>query len=241
MGAVRIGTSGWVYAHWRDRFYPRSVRQRDYLDYYARHFDTVEVNYSFYRLPTRENFERWASRTPANFTFAVKASRFLTHVKRLRDPEPALHRLVERAAGLGGKLGPILYQFPPDWRKDIARLQAFLAVLPGSHRHAFEFRHASWLDDEVCQALADHGCALCIPNAPGMPFRRVITAPFTYLRFHHGAHGASYADDELRPWATWVVEEAHQGIDVFAYFNNDVEAYAIANAQSFRRLTHADR
>ena len=138
---VWIGTSGWVYRHWKGIFYPRDLPAARQLSFYAEHFPTVEINYSFYRLPTRENFEHWRDETPPGFTFAVKASRFLTHVKKLKDPEEPLANLLDRARGLGDKLGPILFQFPPNWPKDLDRLQAFLPLLPRELRFAFEFRN----------------------------------------------------------------------------------------------------
>lgn len=239
MAAIRIGTSGWVYRHWRERFYPKGLRAEELLPFYAHHFDTVEINYSFYRLPTRQSFETWASATPPGFCFAVKASRFLTHMKKLRDPEPALARLFERASGLGGKLGPVLYQFPSQWKKNVPRLAAFLDCLPRSARHAFEFRHPSWLAEDVFQALRDHGCALCIPDAPWIPAVRQITAPFTYVRFHHGAHSANYSEVELASWSRWIAEQSAAGIEICAYFNNDVEGYAVVNAQTLKRLVAA--
>ncbi|MBI2938858.1 MAG: DUF72 domain-containing protein [Chloroflexi bacterium] len=232
--AVRVGTSGWSYPHWRSVFYPRDLSADQELAYYARHFDTVEINASFYRLPQREQFASWHDQTPPGFCFAVKASRFLTHMKKLREPAAPLQRLLDSAGGLGEKLGPILYQFPAQWSKNLPRLSAFLDLLPRTVRHVFEFRHPTWYEPDVLDALARHGCALALPVHPALPCARVVSAPFTYVRFHHGATGPRFTAEEIADWATWLAGQARAGVDVYAYFNNDVEGYAVANAESLR-------
>src|SRR5918992_5961654 len=165
--AFRIGCSGWQYKHWKGDFYPSDLPQRGWLEYYARHFDTVEVNNSFYRLPPEGVFDSWRARTPAAFLFAVKASRFLTHMKKLNDPEEPVERLFSRATELRRKLGPVLYQLPKQMPRNLDRLAAFLEILPTRVKHAIEFREPSWYDDEVMRLLRRHNVALCLHDMPG--------------------------------------------------------------------------
>jgi uncharacterized protein YecE (DUF72 family) len=235
-GAVRIGCSGWNYAHWRNGvFYPPRCPQRLWLDYYARHFDTVELNATFYRLPRIEAAERWVEETPAGFLFAVKVSRYLTHVKRLRETGQHLALLLERTLPLlrSGKLGPLLWQLPPTFRRDDERLGAALAEFPPELRHAVEFRHASWFAPEVMTLLRERNVALVIADRPEIhAFQtRELTADYTYLRFHSGSRGerGNYSPGELDEWAARIRGWAERG-DVFAYFNNDWEGFAIRNA-----------
>lgn len=239
MATARIGTSGWAYAHWRERFYPRGLSPRDYLPYYSQHFDTVEINRSFYRLPTREQFQRWADLTPPGFVFAVKASRLITHVQRLADVREPLAQLLGAASGLGPKLGPVLFQLPPSLAVDLERLDAFLALLPGGVRCVFEFRHPSWLVPAVFERLRAAGCALCWPVHPVWPLAREVTSDFTYIRFHASRAGASFPDEELRAWAGEIGGLLARGLAVYAYFNNDINAYAVANARTLRALLAA--
>ena len=228
----RVGTSGWVYPHWRGVFYPEGLPQARWFAFYARHFDTVEVNNTFYRLPPPGTFHRWREGAPPGFLFAVKASRFLTHIKRLREPEAPLHTFLERARGLGAHLGPVLYQLPPRFPADPERLARFLALLPPDLRHAVEFRDPSWFREEVYDLLRRHRVAFCIYDLPGQECPRVLTAPFLYLRFH-GAdllYAGRYTEEQLEEWAEWLrglppwVEEA------YIYFNNDAFGYAVENA-----------
>ncbi len=237
-GELRVGTSGWHYPHWRETFYPAGMATEDFLAFYAAHFNTVELNNSFYQLPSRENFTSWAERVPADFLFAVKASRYLTHRKKLKDPEQPLSRLLENAAGLGSKLGPVLFQLPPKWRANPTRLAAFVGILPRSHRYVFEFRDPSWLTEEVYGILREAGCALCVASSPHFPEERRITADFLFLRFHGGKelYGSDYSRAELRDYARWAAPALERGMDVYAYFNNDAQGYAIGNALEFRGL-----
>ncbi len=232
VGTLWIGTSGWVYKHWLGVFYPRKMPGQDLLPFYARHYPTVEINYSYYKLPERSTFEGWRKQTPEGFLFAVKASRYLTHMKKLKDAEEPLERLMQRAGGLEEKLGPILFQFPRWWSLNFERLRAFAEALeryPG-HRWAFELRHESWLVDEVFDLLAAHDAALCLPVGWGIPLRVRRTAGWTYIRFHGGEHTPDFPDDELRPWAERIGGYLADGADVYAYFNNDVEGRALQNA-----------
>lgn len=238
-GKLRIGTSGWVYPHWRGIYYPPSLSGERLLSFYAADFDTVEVNYSFYRLPPPEVFAAWREATPPGFLFAVKASRYLTHMKKLRDAADPLERLLRGAVVLGPKLGPILFQFPHTWPRDLDRLRSFLPLLPEGHRYAFEFRHETWLDPQVYTALSVRGCALCIADSPTFPQERRVTAGFTYVRLHAGHHSPRYSDEELAEWADWTGERLWEGIDVYGYFNNDVGGFAVENARRLRELLAA--
>lgn len=231
-----VGTSGWSYKHWVGVFYPPQLPPARYLPHYAGHFDTVEINYSFYRLPSHEAFVTWRQETPAGFVFAVKASRYLTHMRKLKEPAEPLRRLLEAAGGLGDKLGPLLFQFPAQWRKNLPRLEGLLAILPPGRRCAFEFRHPSWLGEDVYAALARHGCALCIPDHPALPRALRLTADFTYLRFHAGRYIADYSAAELALWAGRLRGFLAAGADVYAYFNNDVAGYAVQNAAALKSL-----
>ena len=233
---IRIGCSGWNYRHWRGTVYPRSAPAARWLELYAQWFDTVEVNATFYRLPTRRAVERWASATPPEFCFAVKASRYLTHVRRLRDLRPGLERFLERIEPLvdAGKLGPVLWQLPPRFRRDDYRLSDALAVLPPG-RHAFEFRDETWFADEVYELLRRHDAALVVADrAPAGASPWVETAGWSYLRFHHGrARGGAYGREALHTWARKIGEAPG---DVYAYFNNDWEGFAVANARTLERF-----
>ncbi len=237
---LRIGTSGWVYPHWIDRFYPRELPAHDQLAYYARHFPTVEINASFYKLPTRAQFEEWAKQTAAipGFCFAVKASRYITHLKKLHGVEEGLTHLVTAAEGLGAQLGPFLYQLPPHWRANSARLAEFLALLPRQHRAAFEFRDPTWFQPEILRLLEDAGCALvvAIGGERPTPVETPDTGPFRYLRFHTGQHGMGFTDGELAFWAKRIARATAQGCDTYAYFNNDPDGHAIVDAQRLRAL-----
>ncbi len=233
--AFRIGCSGWQYRHWKGEFYPADLRPRDWLEHYARHFDTVEVNNSFYRLPGEGVFESWRARTPPNFLFAVKASRFLTHMKKLTDPEEPLERLFSRAFELRGKLGPVLYQLPRQLPKNVERLAGFLELLPPRVKHAIEFRHPAWYDDEVMQLLRKHNVALCLHDMAGSAAPRLLTARFTYVRFHGGAgrYNGSYSNETLAGWADWLAANGHPA---FVYFNNDIGGHAPRDARRLIEL-----
>ena len=233
MRPVRIGCSGWNYAHWRERVYPKGLPPRRWLEYYATLFDTVEVNTTFYRLPTRSAVAGWVEQTPKSFLFTVKASRYLTHIKRLTDMESGVARFYKRIQPLvdSGKLGPVLWQLPANFRRNDERLQSALEHLPQG-RHCFEFRHESWFDDEVYALLCNRGVALVIGDNPKRPFQtHELTADWTFIRFHYGRRGrnGNYSERELEEWrrriAAWRAR-----VDVYAYFNNDWEGYAVKNA-----------
>ncbi|OIK03857.1 DUF72 domain-containing protein [Streptomyces monashensis] len=233
-----VGTSGWQYKDWRDRVYPPGVPARLWLEEYTRLFATVELNNAFYRLPTRENFETWRERVPLDFVVAVKASRYLTHIKRLKDPAEPVERLMNHAAGLGGRLGPVLLQLPPTLRADPALLDACLARFPSGTRVAVEPRHASWWTSEVRQVLSARGAALCwadVQAHPTTPLWR--TADWGYVRFHEGrAHPwPRYGRRCLDTWVDRVATTWSDARDVYAYFNNDPGGAAVADAVTFGR------
>jgi uncharacterized protein YecE (DUF72 family) len=242
-GRIWIGTSGYVYRHWRKGvFYPPGLPVRDELAYYASRFPTVELNNPFYRLPTAEMFSRWREITPDDFQFAVKASRYITHVKRLRNVSDEVALFMERAEHLGSKLGPILFQLPPNQQLDILRLEEFLPLLSPGHRWVLEFRHPSWHTPEVYQLLADHAVALCIPVGGGVHPDRITTTAFTYLRMHRGQEPrGGFTADELKSWAARVQALSSAGKDVYVYFNNDWEGFAIRDATTLRELLGISR
>jgi uncharacterized protein YecE (DUF72 family) len=229
---VRIGCSGWNYAHWRERLYPRGLPPRRWLEHYATLFDTVEVNNTFYRLPSRDAVAAWVEQTPPDFLFAVKASRFLTHMKRLTDMGRGVERFYERIEPLvrSPKLGPVLWQLPENFHRDDERLAGALERLP-SGRHCFEFRHPSWFAREVYDLLGEHGVALVIGDHPQRPFQtHELTADWTFIRFHHGSRGrnGNYSERELETWRRRI-QGWRARVEVFAYFNNDWEGYAVRN------------
>lgn len=237
MAVVRIGTSGWHYSHWRGPYYPPDLPSRFMLDYYRRDFDTVEINNSFYRLPAPATFRSWKDATPAGFCFAVKASRYLTHRKKLLDAKPALNRLLSAAERLGDKLGPILFQLPPHWRCNQGRLRRFLSLLPSRHRYSIEFRDLSWHNQEIYRLLQDHNIAGCIYELGGFRSAVEVTADFVYVRLH--GPGAKYQGDyparTLKSWALQIHRWIEADIDVYVYFDNDQAGYAVRNAQALKR------
>jgi uncharacterized protein YecE (DUF72 family) len=237
---LRVGCSGWNYKHWRASFYPPGCPPARWLERYAQEFDTVEVNATFYRLPSREAVARWVAQTPPGFFFAVKGSRYATHVKRLRDMDERIQRLYERIEPLATtpKMGPVLWQLPETFHADLDRLEAALSELPEG-RHAFEFRHESWFRAELYDLLRAYGAALVIADHPQRPFQAdEVTADFTYVRFHvgHRRRDGAYTRGELEGWAERLSARATEGIDVFAYFNNDWQEFAIRDARTLKRL-----
>jgi uncharacterized protein YecE (DUF72 family) len=238
-----IGTSGWNYPHWSGVFYPRDLKPPGWFQHYAKFFDTVEVNNTFYRLPAPAVFVRWGQGSPTGFHFALKASRFITHIKRLLEPERSAAEFLRRAAGLKRKLGPILFQMPPSGRVNLARLRLFLEyltrqkILPGV-RVAFEVREASWLAPEALAVLEKANVALCLADWPDLPVEGPITPGFVYIR-RHGAgslYAGSYSRTALRREANWIKGWLAAGRSVYVYFNNDANAHAVANALTLKEL-----
>ncbi len=238
---ARVGCSGWNYDHWRNGvFYPPGLPQRRWLEHYGQRFDTVEVNSTFYRLPRRSAVEQWAAATPDDFVFAVKVSRYVTHSKRLREVERSLPRLIEPIEPLvaTGKLGPLLWQLPPNFARDDARLEQALGAFPREFRHAIEFRHPSWFDEGVCAMLRAHDVALVVADRPELHDVPVEpTTDLVYIRFHHGSRGrrGNYSRAELEGWAKriagWTTARR-----AYVYFNNDWEGFAPANAAALTEL-----
>jgi len=231
-----VGTSGWHYDHWRDRFYPEKLVKAKWLEFYASHFTTVEVNNSFYRLPSEAAFATWRDSSPANFTFAVKVSRFITHIKRLKDTAEALENFVSRARILREKLGPLLYQLPPNMHRNDEVLESFLSTLPQGMKHVFEFRHESWVNDGVFEILRRYNVGLCVFDMPSFSCPLVATADFAYVRLHGstGLYWSCYSDEELADWAKGLANLAANLKAVYIYFNNDAEAFAVRNAITIR-------
>jgi uncharacterized protein YecE (DUF72 family) len=237
-GRARVGCSGWEYKHWRGDFYPADLPKSRWFEHYARTFDTVEINNTFYRLPEPSTFEAWRARAPKGFLFAIKASRFLTHMKKLKDPEEPIERLFSRLTALRPHLGPVLYQLPPGWKLNVDRFRYFLEALPSGTRHVVEFRDPSWYDPAVCDLLERHGVALCLHDMPGSAPARTRVGPFVYVRFHGATskYGGAYPPDRLRRWADWLNGQRAGGCDVYAYFNNDVGGHAPRDAMTLRRV-----
>lgn len=242
-GRAFIGTSGYSYPHWKGAFYPKDLKPSEWLPYYSRHFDTVELNNPFYRLPSEKAFEGWRKGTPPGFVFAVKASRFITHIKRLKDPEASVGLFLERASGLREKLGPVLFQLPPSWPFNAPRLEGFLRYLRRQSvvqrlRAVLEVRHKSWLDPQAFKLLEEAGVALCCADWPDLPVEGPVTADFVYLRRHGPAslYSSSYSEEALAEEARKVKGWLKQGLDVYIYYNNDAYGYALENALRLKAL-----
>jgi len=235
---VRVGTSGWSYDHWRDRFYPHDMSQRDWLGHYASQFRSVEINSTFYRLPSEDTLRTWHDSVPPDFEFSVKASRYITHTKKLRDPRQTLPPLLERISLLGGKLGPILFQLPPCWRRNVDRLAEFLDALGTDFRHAFEFRDRSWFDDDILALLEDHRAAFCIYDLAGYCAPPFVTGDFVYVRLHgpDAPYRGCYTDSGLAQWHRAIANWQAGGHDVYCYFDNDEAGYAPNNALALQAL-----
>jgi uncharacterized protein YecE (DUF72 family) len=232
---VYVGTSGWLYADWRRRFYPHRLPQREWLPYFSERFPCVEINNTFYMLPKEETFVRWKTSSADGFLFAVKASRYITHIRRLRDAEEAVRRFWAHARRLGSKLGPVLFQLPPNLRAEPERLQAFLRLLPSSMRAAFEFRHSSWETDEVRELLDRAGCALVLADRPGTRHREVVTGGWTYLRFHQGRRtGPGYTRAKLRRYADRLA--GMDAAEAWVFFNNDPQGAAVRDSVTLTEL-----
>jgi uncharacterized protein YecE (DUF72 family) len=233
----RVGTSGWHYDHWRGDFYPDGLAKSRWLEHYAKTFDTVEINASFYRLPAEGTFAKWRGLAPPGFCYAVKASRFITHIKRLRNIEGELKAFLDRAGLLGDRLGPVLYQLPPGLKRDDGLLEAFLSLLPAGLEHVFEFRSRDWLDQGVFDLMRRYRAGFCIFDMPGLTTPVLATAGFAYVRFHGstGLYYSNYSDEQLGDWAGRI--RGLVGVDtVYVYFNNDAGGYAVRNALTLRRM-----
>jgi len=236
--AIHVGTSGWHYHHWKGPFYPKDLPDENLLEHYLKHFDTAEINNTFYRLPRKETFAQWRDSVPGGFLFSVKASRYITHMKKLKDPEQPMANFVGGVDALGDKLGPILFQLPPRWRLNIDRLTSFLTALPEGHRYAFEFRDESWFGKQTEEALCERGAAFCIYHFEHRQSPRPVTADFVYVRLHgpDGAYQGKYDDQTLKQWAEDLSSWVNGGKEVFCYFDNDEKGYAPQNALKLKEL-----
>jgi uncharacterized protein YecE (DUF72 family) len=239
MAEVRIGVSGWSYPHWRGAFYPEGLRVKDQLAHCAARFPTLEINGSFYRLPSEKAVAAWRDAAPEGFVFAWKASRFITHFRRLKNVDDSLKLVFGRMEGLGDKMGPALFQLPPQMKADPERLAGFLSRLPKSRRVAIEFRHPSWYDEAVWALLRDHDVAFCVSDHHDAPAPWVATAGFVYVRGHGpgGGYSGDYSDAELKAWARRIRTWADEGRDAWVYFDNDIGAAAPKDAERLIALT----
>jgi uncharacterized protein YecE (DUF72 family) len=236
--AIHIGTSGWHYKHWCGPYYEQKLPASKMLACYYKDFDTVEINNSFYKLPNESTFAKWREDTPKNFCFAVKGSRFITHMKKLKEPEHALNNLIPRAGALREKLGPILFQLPPHWPVNLERLETFLNALPPKHLYAFEFREPSWHREEVYALLRAHNAAFCIFELDRFFSPEAITADWTYIRLHGpgGKYRGSYSTRQLREWAAKIRDWSSELRAIYLYFDNDQAGYAVQNALELKSL-----
>ncbi len=235
---LHVGTSGWHYDHWKGPFYPRGTGTGAMLAFYADRFETVEINNSFYQLPSEKALAEWRDTVPDDFVFAAKASRYITHMKKLKDAREAVATFIERMEVLGDKLGPVLFQLPPRWRLDPERLRSFLALLPADHRYAFEFRDPSWFEKDVYDALSGHNAAFCIYDLAGRLSPRKVTADFVYVRLHGpgDAYEGFYDQRTLAGWAGAFSTWTRKGLEIYCYFDNDQGGYAVRNASSLLRM-----
>lgn len=236
---LRIGTSGYHYKHWVGRYYPEKIKSSDMLAHYLRDFDTVELNNTFYQLPKEESFDNWRDSTPDDFLFAVKGSRFITHMIKLKDPERGLVNFLPRAERLGGKLGPILWQLPPGWKVNLERLEIFLEMLPKRHRYAFELRNETWMNDDVLELLKKYNAAFCIYELAGYHSPIELTADWTYIRLHGPTsfkYQGSYSDAQMEEWAERIRGWKRKLKAAYVYFDNDDSAYAVDNALTLKKM-----
>lgn len=237
-GRIFIGTSGWNYDHWKGNFYPESIKKKEWFSHYQSELSTVEINNTFYNLPSKKTFEDWRGATAEGFLFSVKASRYITHMKKLKDPEQSTPKFFDAVQGLGDKLGPVLFQLPPKWKKNTERLQSFVRELPEGFRYTFEFRDHSWFDTEIYQILSNNNIAFCIYHLEGFETPRETTADFVYIRLHgpEAAYQGKYSREELSGWAGALAAWQRQGKDVYLYFDNDQLGYAPQNALEIRNM-----
>jgi uncharacterized protein YecE (DUF72 family) len=233
-----VGCSGWHYEHWRGLYYPEELPRSKWLSFYAQQFDSVELNNSFYRVPSEKAFSTWRESTPENFIFAVKVSRFITHIRRLRNLGSAVEDFLSRAAFLKAKLGPLLYQLPPSMKRNDELLKSFLSSLPPKYQHVVEFRQESWIDEAVFDILRRHNVGLCVFDMPGFSCPLIATSDFAYVRFHgrESLYSSCYSDEQLAEWAQRIARLGRKVKASYIYFNNDAEAFAVGNAMTLRNF-----
>jgi uncharacterized protein YecE (DUF72 family) len=235
---IYIGTSGWMYDHWSSRFYPSELKSADLLTYYSNYFPTVEVNNTFYQLPDQDQVQNWIEQTPQNFIFSIKANRYITHMKNLKDAEEPLNKLFTALQPIKKKLRVILFQLPPHWHVNLNRLTQFVSLLPNDQRFVFEFRHPSWYQEEVIELLRNQNIALCLHDKRGDLCPEHWTASFGYFRFHgpRGEYQRKYSKSDLRQLVSRIKTWRNENRDLFVYFNNDAKAHAIENAQELQNM-----
>ncbi len=238
-GELRVGTSGWQYDDWKGEFYPEDLPKNEWFGHYSKHFDTVEVNNTFYNLPSNETFDSWHDQAPPGFRYALKFSRYGTQMKKLKDPEGSLQTFMQRADRLKSFLGPVLVQLPPHWKRNVQRLDGFLKAAPGHVRWAVEFRDESWLHDETYDVLRAHGAALVIHDLIE-DHPEVVTADWVYMRFHGVDYSHEYSSQQLAAAAQKVCSHLDNGLDVYAYFNNDYHGHAVNNALDLERYVESE-
>lgn len=237
-GKIYIGTSGWSYKHWKGNFYPQDIKDSDEFSYYQKYFQTVEINNSFYHLPLESTFTQWRKTSPKNFLFSVKASRYITHMKKLKTDNEGLATFLKRASKLKEKLGPVLFQLPPGWKLNLMRLETFLNQLPAKFLYTFEFRNQTWMTDEVLALLRKHNCAFCIYELEHFLSPLETTADFVYIRLHGPGkkYQGNYTRAALKKWAQKCENWQKKGKDVYVYFDNDQNGHAVANAATLLSL-----
>ena len=235
---VHVGCSGWVYKHWRGLFYPEGLPQKRWFERYAEDFDTVEINASFYRLPLSSTFDAWREKAPPAFRYAVKVNRFITHLKKLAGVEDAVAEFAVLARRLGPTLGPLLYQLPPGFKRDLGRLESFLELVPKDISNVFEFRNKDWYVPETYALLDEYGAAFCVHDMPGSKTERIATGPIAYIRFHggEGKYWGRYSDEGLLSWTDWIIEQRRAGRSIWCYFNNDIHGHAIEDARTLKSM-----
>ena len=237
-GKIHIGTSGWNYDHWQGSFYPEDVKSDRWLEYYCQQFGSVEINNTFYQLPEKRSFEKWYDTVPKNFIFTVKGSRYITHMKKLKDPEESLDKFLKKCDLLKDKLGSILFQLPPRWKINTERLADFLKALPDKYRYAFEFRDSSWWHKDTYQLLREHRAAFCIFELAGRTTPKEITSDLIYIRLHgpEAAYEGSYDNRTLSGWAGALMAWRSKGHDIYFFFDNDQNGYAAKNALALKKM-----
>ncbi len=237
-GKIYVGTSGWNYKHWVGNFYPEDLKQKELLNFYSQRLNTVEINNSFYRLPDIKTFKTWVEIVPKKFIFSVKGSRYITHMKKLKDPKPSCKKLIIHIKYLKEKLGPVLFQLPPHWKFNKERFENFLKALPGKYLYTFEFREKSWWNDKTFELLSDHNSAFCIYELAGTLTPKEITADFVYIRLHGpgNKYQGNYSKNELAGWAGAISAWQRKNKDVYIYFDNDDSGYAVQNAQELQYI-----
>jgi uncharacterized protein YecE (DUF72 family) len=236
--SIHVGCSGWVYKHWRGILYPDGLPQKRWFERYAEEFDTVEINNSFYRLPKCETFEKWQKQAPPGFCYAVKANRYLTQAKKLKECEEPMERMMSAVRCLGDRLGPMLYQLPPSMKINLERLESFLRILPPGVTSVFEFRNKDWYRADTYDLLDRYGASFCVHDMPGSASERIAVGPIAYVRFHggEGKYWGRYSDEGLLSWTDWIVDQARQGRPAWCYFNNDIHGHAIEDARTLKAM-----